>query len=414
MSERVAAVERLGVEQVWELRRLVWSEREPDRLRIAAWDRLLAVDAEVWPVAERRLAVVRSVAVMDAVCGSLPEAERARMTPVLLRSLARRSRGGLAVADDERPEWIGLGWDTTEQRRAGLRGWVTREGGSGGKASESAWVVLCRWDGVERQRAWLESLPLGAHAEVRLIAKLVWSAAHLSRLPQSREELRWLASVWPRVLVETSSLVQHEDLAVRHLPMFAGAWAERPFPTAGLVPVHVMRAGEEQIAGLDQAYGRQLVTPSDDRLLRLIAGVLSAPATRAVLFEQADRDVLDLSSEYGGLLEMPDEDGGSAAVPIAPLVRRDDQRYIPSPRLFDRLLTARGIAYYHFHAQSYDRRAFAGPGLGDLRVAAQLGVTCVVLTFLDRDTLNVDVILPGVTAETMPTIVDLGSIQRPE
>ncbi|MEM6552549.1 MAG: hypothetical protein AAF750_10545 [Planctomycetota bacterium] len=412
VSERVDAVDLLGAEQIGLFRRLVWSEHEPDRVRIKAWDRWVEVDAEVWPDVERRLAVVRSMALLEAVCRSLPEAERERMTPVLLRSLARRSWGGLGVTDDERPEWIGLGWETEEQRRVGLRAWVLRKGGPR-RASESAWVVLCRWDGVENQRGWLLSLDVSHHLGVWFVDPLVWCARHTSRLPQSFEELDWLTSVWPGVRQRRGSKVYPRDLAVRHLPIYNGVLESIPSASLGWRNTTATRIDGDPTAGLDQPYGSVSITHADKHLLMVVASVVSPAATRAVLFGQADRDVMDSSTEHGGLLEVAVDDGVSGAVPFAPLVVGDDHRYVPPPELFDRLLTPRGIAYYHFHAQSFDQRAFAGPGMGDLRVAARLGVTSVVFTFLDRDTLNVDVILPGVTAETMPTVVDLGSIKRP-
>lgn len=415
VGERAAAVATLLPEQSPLLHRLVWDNGERDRVRIAAWSRLLEVDASAWSVAERRLLGVRSAPLIEAMCLSMPAAERQRMTPALLRSLTRRSIGGLAVVDDERPEWIGLGWDGRDERRRNLRAWVLREGGPP-LASKSAWVVLCLWDGTASQRAWLRIIG-AAHGRVSdplgLSDQLVWASWFCDRLPQSFEELRWLDSIWRDSASRLEKPWVSSGFAVRHLPVYLADADRLPTTMHGLTERYATRGGEDAAAGLDVPETRSDELPADGPMITVIVGLLNEPATRRVLFAQADADHKDALSEHGGAFVVPVEAGASAAVPFEPLVRRDDHRFYPPPGLFDRLLSADGIAYYHFHAQSHDHAAFAGPGMGDLRVAARLGVTVLVFTFLDRDTLNVDVVFPGRTTTTLPKVVDLGSIERP-
>ncbi|MEM1212372.1 MAG: hypothetical protein AAGI68_08750 [Planctomycetota bacterium] len=415
VGERVHAITQLGDTDRRLLHGLAWSEREADRVRIAAWQRLLEIAPDAWAMAELRLPRVRSMPMIEAVCVSLPAAERERMTPVLLRSLARRSWGGLAVADDDRPEWIGLGWSTREQRRVALRAWVLREGGPE-VASESAWIVLCRWDGLASQRVWLrvEGARKGRVADpLGLPDQLIWASHFCDRLPQSFEELRWLDAVWQGSAARLRTPWVSSGFAVRHLPVFLADSDRLPGTMHGLLERYATRGGDDAAAGLDTPEPRSEEVPADEPMITVIVCLLNEPATQRVLFEQADADRDDASSEYGGVLVVPVRHDAAAAVPFDPLVRRDDHRYYPPPALFDRLLSSEGIAYYHFHAQSYDQAEFAGPGMGDLRVAARLGLTVVVFTFLDRDTLNVDVAFPGRTTNTMPKVVDLGSIKRP-
>lgn len=414
VSERSAAVRRLGQEQTDLLHRLVWSEAQPAGVRVAAWHRLVEVDPDMWSKAERHLVGVRSPTLVEAVCQTLAgvQNEQTRMTPALLQRLARRSRGGLAVADDDRPEWVGLGWDTQGQRRGGLREWVLREDADR-RTRESAWVVLCRWDTPERQRAWLTGLPVDAAGHDAWLERLVWSGEHLDRLPQSFEELRWLTAWWPPALPPGVDKLDPQGLAVRHLSVYRSLPDEFWPGWSGMTTEHASRGGDGLSAGLDRPADLDAVVWHDVVLVSEIARVLGDTPTVRLLFEQADADVADTTSEYGGVLRLTAKPDGAFAEAFEPLIRGSDRRYVPPPELFDQLLTMNGLAYYHFHAQDYDRRAFAGPGLGDLRVAARLGVTCVVLTFLDRDTLNVDVVLPGNTTEAVPTVIDLGSLKRP-
>jgi hypothetical protein len=66
------------------------------------------------------------------------------------------------------------------------------------------------------------------------------------------------------------------------------------------------------------------------------------------------------------------------------------------------------LAHYHFHAQSYGNAKFAGPGIGDMeRIARTQQFNGLVLTFIDKNRLNVDLYFrPDV-------VIDLGTVVRP-
>ena len=84
----------------------------------------------------------------------------------------------------------------------------------------------------------------------------------------------------------------------------------------------------------------------------------------------------------------------------------NDQAFYAPPELITAMYTA--LAHYHFHANRHDNAAFAGPGGGDLAFADRFGAACVVFTFIDRDTLNVDYHHEG------GVVIDLGCISRPQ
>jgi len=73
--------------------------------------------------------------------------------------------------------------------------------------------------------------------------------------------------------------------------------------------------------------------------------------------------------------------------------------------MFDAGYTA--LFHFHYHAQKYRNGSHAGPGAGDMNYANTTRTNCLVLTFVDHDTLNVDFYRHD------GMLVDLGVIVRP-
>jgi len=138
-------------------------------------------------------------------------------------------------------------------------------------------------------------------------------------------------------------------------------------------------------------------------VLDLLLDAMDDPVFCAAAFEQAEADRLDTSTEYGGAL-IWDDQGGLVMKPFAPLMRRHDQAYIASTPCLQAVYL--GLGHVHFHAQRYDNAPWAGPGKGDLDFVQTYHINAIVLTFLDRKTLNLDVALPG------GIILDLGCVTR--
>ena len=143
---------------------------------------------------------------------------------------------------------------------------------------------------------------------------------------------------------------------------------------------------------------------ADLATMKALAQVLGSERVVRAFFAHADQDVVDNTTEYGGLLRLDDK-GEPYVHAYTPMIRSHDLKYIPPKELILDGYTA--LAHYHFHAQEYHNRRFAGPGLGDLdRIARTQRFTGLVLTFIDRDTLNVDLFFaPDV-------VIDMGVIHR--
>ena len=66
-----------------------------------------------------------------------------------------------------------------------------------------------------------------------------------------------------------------------------------------------------------------------------------------------------------------------------------------------------GLFHFHNHAQKHRNGMHAGPGGGDMAYADNTRANCLVLTFVDEQTLNVDYYRHD------DVLVDLGVILRP-
>jgi len=70
--------------------------------------------------------------------------------------------------------------------------------------------------------------------------------------------------------------------------------------------------------------------------------------------------------------------------------------------MFDAAYTS--LFHFHFHAQKHRNGDHAGPGLGDKNYADNTRANCLVLTFVNSKTMNVDYYRHG------HVVVDLGTI----
>lgn len=126
---------------------------------------------------------------------------------------------------------------------------------------------------------------------------------------------------------------------------------------------------------------------------------------RAHLFDQADRDMIDTTTEFGGVIRL-DSKGRFELVEYPARSRISDEKFLAPQALFDDGYTA--LFHFHNHAQKYDNRRHAGPHMGDLQYAEETGANCLVFTFVKPNLLNVDFY------RSDAVVVDLGTIQRPE
>jgi hypothetical protein len=145
------------------------------------------------------------------------------------------------------------------------------------------------------------------------------------------------------------------------------------------------------------------LTWGDAIAMEIALKALEVPQVRSHIFEYADRDYLDKTTEYGGVIAL-DKKGRFEILEFEPEIRHHDRRFNASQDMFDAAYTA--LFHFHFHAQERRNGDHAGPGLGDKNYATNTRANCLVFTFVNKDSLNVDYY------RHHDVVVDLGTISR--
>lgn len=253
----------------------------------------------------------------------------------------------------------------------------------------------------------------------------------LGVLPRTREEI-----LWARALCRPDARrhLDEVETAVAALPASVrGSLRMRDLAvvaaTARTAPGRLQASEAELLASLqDRLEGRDAgrhaadfegyaASGHDERLssrrdeldwgdlaaMHLALDAVDDAAVRRACFDLAERDLIDRTTEYGGMLDL-DDAGRWALVEIPPRSRGSDVRYEGPAALFDALAT--GVFHLHLHAQRFDNRRYAGPHLGDLQLADATGINGLVLAFVDSQTLNLD------WYRHDRVVVDLGVVRR--
>lgn len=255
-------------------------------------------------------------------------------------------------------------------------------------------------------------------------------ARDLGIVPHNREEILWLRELrrpersefWSQavVAVEAMSDERRAQLELRDISIAIAAYLHAP---------ELLRRNNGQLYGQLESYlsgqrhhdartGRMGLQSSRRERLRafrdeLTWGDLAAMllAVRAFevpemvdhLFDYADRDMRDESTEYGGVVNL-DEQGRFELLEFPPVIRHHGNKFIAPQAMFDAGYT--GLFHFHNHAQRYRNAEHASPGLGDRQYADNTRANCLVFTFIDENTLNMDYYRHG------DVVVDMGVIKR--
>ncbi|MBX3356085.1 MAG: hypothetical protein KF724_10375 [Phycisphaeraceae bacterium] len=413
------------------LRRIVIQPGYTTPVRERAFQQLLAKDPKAL-----RDALALALPRMDALewrtrlCELIAENGMTDMTPTLINALAVNMAGWIRD-DEQRPEYIALQklhgassvpdvlyqamLDSNPITQANLRA--------------RCWELL--WKSGDRERL----IALVQDERIKpgdtFLMDLRASARDLGILPRNREEILWLrtlrepkhAGFWRESMAATGQMSEsvRKELELRELPVAVAAMRIDP-SLLRATPQELYPRLESRI----KSEGRQTASPNfrgysgefteslyqikDDLKWGDFAAMLLAtdmmahePAVRHI-FEIADRDLMDRSTEYGGIIEV-DAQGRFAVVEFRPRVTGSDMRFEAPPEMFERGYTA--LFHFHNHAQSYDNARYAGPHMGDFAYAESSRANCLVFTFLDRRTMNVDFYRHG------RVVVDLGNMTRP-
>ncbi|MGA0872046.1 MAG: hypothetical protein ACO38V_02740 [Phycisphaerales bacterium] len=238
---------------------------------------------------------------------------------------------------------------------------------------------------------------IGSSANAAYRAQAVAALALLS--PERREDLRIrdlnvivaASKIDPSLLSESEDSL-YERLEARLEPRNAGKHRAN---FEGYGPENFTEYLRPQRKNLDWA---------DFASMHLALDAVDVPEVRRHLFDFAERDMLDRTTEFGGMISLDAVDRFEL-VEFPPRSRSGDLRYEGPPELFEALAT--GLYHVHLHCQKFDNGQYAGPHLGDFQMADASGANCLVFTFIDSKTLDVDWYRHGRIA------VDLGLIERP-
>lgn len=408
---------------------MIWRPGYTMAMRTEALERLEQHDLDgLKRTIRQQLPRLTALGWLRELCGIIADRGWDDLTPALASSWARPMP--LNADETQRPEYqalatlhgeaqipeiiLGLFLESSSVAQQGLR---TR-----------CWALMHRLGHRERLVA------LVSHAEPpgddAMLVDLHAAARELGIVPHNREEILWLrklrdpsrASFWneaqqamKKLPEQRRSTLELRDLAVvvaagRHMPqMLEQSEAELYQQLQGYLSKQRLHAPRGNYGNLRSADGERLSTHREEltwgdlAAMLLAAQALQVPEVVEHLFAYAERDLQDKSTEYGGVINL-DELGRFEVLEFLPVIRRHDQEFIASQAMMDAGYTA--LFHFHFHAQRHRNSDHAGPGFGDLNYADNTRANCLVFTFINRDTMNVDFYRHG------RVVVDLGEVQR--
>lgn len=436
---------------------LAWSGQTDESVRLTLV-RLLMSDtteagsADSLSMARLMLPTERSEGVTRLLAAAGVERGWEELVPSLVRSYARARPG---VDDAERVERRAIGAlrpgvpleeaiygvfvrpsvaVVDGQERAVLR--------AEDRARDDAWTLLSRLDTDGRLRARLigEPLPADADADSRAdVASLRAGLGELGALPRTGTELAWLRRLhrhedgalraenrawWDAASAAVAGLgsEQRRGLELRHAEPIRWAAGARPgWLDASRAELLEELSGRLSDRGVQTRSAQRGQRPRSERLrdyaermswgdlltvLVVDEAVRDAGVVRGI-FEQAELDRRDTSTEYGGVIDVG-PGGEHRAVLFRPRARDrlGDDRFVASGDMIR--FSDRALAHYHLQVQRARMSREAGPSDGDLLYAADSGRTCLVYTSIGSKALNADLYTPD------GVIIDLGMVRAPE
>ena len=404
------------------LHRLLWDRGYPHEQRKFAIDQLIALDEPTFARQARdRMALIVNPETLDYLLEQALARGWPDMTPGIIRRYAIELHG---IADRDRQEyaWLQRFAPDTPVEQVVFDVFCASDNDITAPQRVAAWELLNRLVDSERVIDLLAEAP----DDTPIIADLKAAGAELHTVPINREGVLWLAYLrdparadyWRacRAQVARLSDEQRRGLELRHMPvllLMSDDELATPKRQLHREVEAMVAAGQHHYTGPTydgpmRDYPQRWIDwesqlPwADLATIRLLHRAMADRGMTADLFEQADADKEDISTEYGGVIDH--SQGRFVAKIYKPLLRDHDRKFVPRPEMIEHMYTA--LAHYHFHAQDHNNSNYAGPGLGDLRLADRLNMTGVVLTFIDRDRMNVDFYRNG------KIVIDLGTIHR--
>ncbi len=432
VNEAVASGEVDAASARESLKRVAWSRATFWKVRAAAIDELVEDERNLADTKNMLRLMLPTEPATEIVRKITDMAAEGKWTELSVAITRRWSKPDSRVTDDKRPERDALAAifpnrpveDTVFAAFAN-----TIDGAPADERSrQDAWALLRRIDKSGRTRDLLAGGTAGTGDDA-LMNTLRRGASELRCVPESAEQLAWLqrlgtperASFWQQCAAAVARLNddQSRGLAMRHLGVVRWAAENRADwlsqDRASLLselerrlegrPRH-WRIGEGSSGNRGESlhrYREELAW--GDVLAALVADDLLATGTATqALFEFAQRDQKDTSTEYGGNI---DAAGTTARVDLFPpraTQRYNDRMFVPSEEMLKAGDTA--LFHFHFHATAWKNSDYAGPSDGDIDSANTLGRASLLFTAIDDNTLGVDYYQAGGAA------IDLGVLKK--
>ena len=399
--------------------------------RQMAYEELLAIDPDALQgILEIRLPRTDRLAWRAWVCDRIAEQEWLEMTPTLIRAWARPMPGWVDEPED-RPERLALVEMYGEAQLPTVLLQVLMDSNPITAANLRArcWELLIEEGKKEELIALLNS------SDVDEKDGMMRDLRDLSRdtgvIPRNREEILWARYLFMpenqeyyQGIIEAISSVSEErrnalelrDLAVIH----AAANHDQSLLTQtdeelyerlqGFVQSQKRTIPSADFKGWPGRYTESLheirgkIGWGDLAAMLLAVRAMEVNELRAHIFAYAEEDRSDKDTEYGGVIAL-DEKGRFELLEFEPRMKSGDNKFQAPQAMFEKGYTS--LFHFHFHAQSYDNSQYAGPHMGDMTYARNTRANCLVFTFLNSKTMNVDFYRHG------RVVVDLGQIRRP-
>ena len=414
------------------LRRMIWKSGFALDTRRAAFARLEQSDLEGLKRTIRlQLPRMTTITWLEVLCQLIEEHEWRDLSPALVSSWSRKAQVW-GPNEETRPEYLALVGLYGEDQVIDLVFEMFKSSDTARERGlrERSWTLLHRLG--ERERlVELVAQPLPEGSDDGMLLDLQSSARDLGILPRNREEILWIRKLrdpsrslfWKEASGAVKLMPQSErvNLELRTLPVVVAAARHRPEllaqDTTSLYSDLSYQLDQRKHYGYSRTFkgfrgdSPQRLSEFSEKLnwgdlaaMHIAIEAMSVPQVVGHIFDYADRDKQDKTTEYGGVINL-DIQGRFQILEFTPRNRRHDEMFVASQEMFDAGYTS--PYHFHLHVQQDDNREFAGPGHGDLNYADNTRTNCLVFTFIDKDTLNVDFYRHS------GVVVDLGVIKRP-
>lgn len=408
------------------LRRMLWAPGYTNQARMEALTRLWSIDQEgTVRTIRQQLPRLNIWTWQTELCNWIGENDVRELDEALISSWAIPTL--MVETEEDRPEYKALVemygteaildlvfYSMLSSNTPWKQGYRTR-----------CWELLHRLDNRQRIIDLLQSAQIPSNDSFLL--DLRKSMNDLGIVPHRREEILWVrellqpkyASFWKEAILAFAVLEEprRNTLEMRDVPMVVSVNRHTPkylqMPTA-----NVLDEIEQKLKSRDHYYEtkgggvfssstelfrthKESLTWGDAMAITTALTAMTVPEVRSHLFDYAMRDHRDVTTEYGGVIAL-DNKGRFEILEFEPKIRHHDRRFNASQDMFDAAYTA--LFHFHFHAQKLRNGDHAGPGMGDKTYARNTRANCLVFTFVNEETMNVDYYRHG------DVVIDLGTI----